>query len=276
MSGRVPAVGRPVFRLSVVALTRIARRTTRLTVGGHGLAAFDRLPFTDSHVRILFPQPGVAYPDDFDMRRISAVLPRAQWPRTRTFTIRGDVPAGTLTIDIVHHSGAGLVAGWLAGLSRGDEVLLQGPGGGYRPERWARWHLLAGDHVALPAITAALEAMAPGTPARVFIEVTDADDEQRMPTRANLDLTWLHRARGHDLVRAVTEARLPAGPAQGFVHGEGGAMRLLRRHLVDERGFDRDRLSISGYWRRGLNDETWRAVKAAEAAYGPLPAAGRP
>jgi NADPH-dependent ferric siderophore reductase len=54
---------------------------------------------------------------------------------------------------------------------------------------------------------------------------------------------------------------------QAFVHGEGGAMQDLRRHLLGDRGVAPDLLSISGYWRRGLDDEQWRDVKAAAADF---------
>ena len=45
-------------------------------------------------------------------------------------------------------------------------------------------------------------------------------------------------------------------------------MRSLRKHLVDERGVPRDDLSVSGYWRRGDDEEGFRVFKAAERAAG--------
>jgi hypothetical protein len=49
---------------------------------------------------------------------------------------------------------------------------------------------------------------------------------------------------------------------QAFVHGEAGYVADLRRHLITDRGIPRDRLSISGYWRRGKNEDGWQAEKA--------------
>jgi hypothetical protein len=43
-------------------------------------------------------------------------------------------------------------------------------------------------------------------------------------------------------------------------------VKLLRRHLLDERGVPRDALSISGYWRRGRDEDGFRQDKAAERA----------
>ena len=47
----------------------------------------------------------------------------------------------------------------------------------------------------------------------------------------------------------------------GFVHGEAAAVREIRRYLRVERGLGLDRLSVSGYWRLGHDDEGWRASK---------------
>jgi len=46
------------------------------------------------------------------------------------------------------------------------------------------------------------------------------------------------------------------------VHGEAGFVRHLRRWLLGEKAVPRERLSISGYWRAGVDDENWRAIKA--------------
>jgi hypothetical protein len=38
-------------------------------------------------------------------------------------------------------------------------------------------------------------------------------------------------------------------------------VKELRRHLRIERGIPLDQLSISGYWRLGVDDEGWRSAK---------------
>jgi NADPH-dependent ferric siderophore reductase len=78
-------------------------------------------------------------------------------------------------------------------------------------------------------------------------------------------LVWLHRSGaeqpGDLLVDAVAALDWPAGRADVFVHGEAGEVRTVRRHLIAERGIDRETASISPYWRRGQDDEAWRQVK---------------
>src|SRR6478672_2149532 len=66
---------------------------------------------------------------------------------------------------------------------------------------------------------------------------------------------------GVPLVDAVRSLPWPDDGVHGFVHGEAAAVRDIRRYLRVERGLGLDRLSVSGYWRLGHDDEGWRASK---------------
>ena len=59
----------------------------------------------------------------------------------------------------------------------------------------------------------------------------------------------------------MRELDLPPGDVQAFVHGEAGFVKELRRLLRVERGVPLARLSISGYWRRGVDEDGWQSVK---------------
>lgn len=267
MSRPVAARDCPVSRVRVLSIEKVAPRITRMIVGGPGISRFRHNHFTDAYARILFPVPGITYPTDFDMRVICAQLPRNWWPKTRTYTVRRvGGAARELAIDFLSHGRGGLTGAWLAGVRPGDEALLQGAGGGYRPDPAAGSHLLAGDEVALPAIAEALAALPAGAPAQVVIETESPADELPLPTSADAEVRWLHRGCSPRLLQAVRALPPGPGPVHAFVHGEGGAMRELRRHLLQERGLEPRSLSISGYWRCGKTDEGWRAEKAAERA----------
>lgn len=262
----ISAPERPLLRLALRRLEKVTPRMRRMVVAGPAVAQASPGPFTDTYVRLLLPRPGVIYPDDLDLRRIRAELPHAAWPRTRTYTVRSlDPVTAELAIDIHDHGFPGLTPSWLATLRIGDPVMMCDLRGRYRPGAEADWHLLVGDAVALPAIAVTLAAMAPGTRAKVIIEVADAAEEQSLPTAADCEIRWVHRARGEGLIEAVRSLDFDPGVVQAFVHGEGGSMQELRRFLLHERGLTKRSLSISGYWRRGLNDEQWRRAKAAAA-----------
>lgn len=264
-------MARRTTTLEVRRTERLTPHMIRVVAGGPDLATFPDTPYTDRYVKLVFPRPGVAYPEPFDIETIRSELPREQWPSTRTYTVRAlDRDAGELTIDFVHHGDAGLAGPWAAAARPGDVLRLLGPGGAYFPEPDADWHLMVGDESALPAIGAACERVPAGVPVTAVLEVADAAEEQPLACPGRLRVTWLHRdpAVPDRLVAAVRALEFPSGRVQAFVHGEAGFVRDVRRHLVDERGVARDRLSVSGYWRRGRDEDGWQADKAAERAAG--------
>ncbi|MEO3867853.1 siderophore-interacting protein [Nonomuraea sp. B12E4] len=243
----------------------ISRNMVRLVIGGDGLAGFATGGMSDHYVKLVFPCEGVDYPEPFNVRTCRETMPRELWPRLRTYTVRAwDPDTRELTLDFVVHGDSGLAGPWAARAEPGDEVLMLGPGGNYAPDPEAGWHLLVGDESALPAIAASLEALGAGALAHVLLEVDGPEDEQKLVTACDARITWIHRRDrpvGEALVRAVRELEFPEGDVHAFVHGEAGFVKELRRYLRLERGIGMDRLSISGYWRTGVDDEGWRAVK---------------
>ena len=236
---------------------------TRVVLGGDGLADFTAGEFTDHYVKMLFAPEGVTYPEPFDMQRIREELPREQWPRIRTYTVRR-WEAGELWIDVVIHGDEGIAGPWAASVRPGDEVRFMGPGGGYTPSPDADWHLLVGDESALPAIAASLEKLPEGARAHAFIEVSGPEEEQKLESAGDATITWLHRGTapvGASLVRAVTDLEFPPGRIHAFVHGEATFVKELRRLLFVDRGIPRDQVSISGYWRTGHDEDRWQATK---------------
>ncbi|UUN25909.1 siderophore-interacting protein [Streptomyces sp. FIT100] len=249
----------------VLRTERITPHMVRVVLGGEGLSSFATDGSTDAYVKVLFPVPGVSYPEPFDMARIREELPRDQWPSNRTYTVRAWDPVHReLTIDFVVHGDEGLAGPWAAHVRPGETVRLLGPGGGYAPDASADWYLLAGDESALPAIAAALEQMPTSAVVHAFVEISGPEEEQKIATPDGVTVTWLHRGArpvGEALTAAVRDLDFPDGDVHAFVHGEAGAVKELRRHLRLDRGIPAARLSISGYWRLGKSDEAWREIK---------------
>jgi NADPH-dependent ferric siderophore reductase len=254
-----------LHRARVDRVEQLTPHMVRVVFGGDGLAGFATGGMTDHYVKLLFPVPGAVYPEPFDLGRVRAEMPREQWPRTRTYTVRRWEPqTGELSIDFVVHGDEGLAGPWAANAKPGDELLFSGPGGAYAPDPQADWHLLAGDESALPAIAAALELLPDGALAHVFVEVASPLEEQKLETPGDAEITWLYRGSrriGEALVQAVAALDFPAGNLQAFVHGEAGFVKELRGLLRLERSVPREQLSISGYWRTGHDEDGWQAGK---------------
>jgi NADPH-dependent ferric siderophore reductase len=258
--GRKP---RKLYSAQVVRTERLTPHMQRVVLGGAGLAGFPAGTCTDHYVKLLFPAEGVTYPEPFDLERVRAEFPREQWPVTRTYTVRSwDPEHRELTVDFVIHGDEGLAGPWALRARPGDTVRFLGPGGAYRPDATADWHLLAGDESALPAIAAALEALPRGAVAHAFVEVAGPEEEQKIDS--DVEVTWLHRGDrpvGERLVDAVRGLAFPAGRVHAFVHGEAGWVKEVRRLLRVEHRVPREDLSISGYWRVGHDEDGWQASK---------------
>lgn len=225
------------------------------------------LPFTDHYVKILFPPAGADYVWPFDPEELRETRPAEQWPVTRTYTIRWYDPATReLAIDFVIHGDEGLAGPWAAKAQPGDEIGFFGPGGAYAPDATADAHLLVGDEAAVPAIAAALDKLGDDAQAMVFLEVADPEHEQPLRITGKTSVTWVHRNEhglgyGEALAQTVQATELPAGNLHGFIHGNAEMVKSLRRFLFVDKGIERSKVSISGYWRTGHTEDRWQATK---------------
>jgi len=274
--------GRPVHTFEVVRREELSPHLLRIVLGGSGFDTFVPNKFTDAYCKILFLRDDVnvgalATPLTLDS---FATLPPAQQPIVRTLTVRSvDVDRRELAVDFVTHGDHGVAGPWAQAARPGQPAYLMGPSGAYAPDPTADWHLLAGDESALPAIAAALDAMPSDAVGHVLVEVAGADDEIALNAPPKVKVRWIYRGGRADLVpedRAgdfapliaeVKELRWQPGQVQVFIHGEAQAvMHNLRPYIRRERGVDARWASISGYWRRGRTEETFRQWKAELAA----------
>ncbi len=270
--------GRPIHTFEVISTEQLAPHMIRLVLGGVGFDTFTPGDYTDSYVKIVIVAPDVdivSLPHPLTLDSFN-VLPENKRPAVRTYTVRSvDDSLRQIAIDFVVHGEQGVAGPWAAAAQPGQPAYLMGPSGAYAPDPAADWHLLAGDESGLPAISAALEALPPNAIGKAFIEVSGPDDEIALTAPDGVDVHWIYRGGRADLVGEdkagdhaplVTEVKemlwLP-GQVQVFAHGEAQAvMHNLRPYLRKERGVEAKWASISGYWRRGRTEETFRQWKA--------------
>jgi NADPH-dependent ferric siderophore reductase len=260
-------VDRVSTNLTVTSTELVTPVLRRVWFRSDDLSAFAGSDFTDRYVKLVFPIPGVTYPQPLDMRTLRGTMPAEDLPVVRTYTaLFPDLEAGTVAIDFVVHGDEGVAGPWAAAAQPGDTLLVNGPGGGYRPEPDADWHLLAGDESAIPAITAALAALPDDAVVRLVLLVDSAGHEPKLDLPGGAEVSFVHRddAAGEGaLEAAVRDVDWLDGRVQAFVHGEAEeVMHGIRPYLLKERALDRDQVSISGYWRRGRTEEGFRAWKS--------------
>ena len=270
--------GRPVHTFEVLRSERLTPHIIRVVLGGSGFDTFVPNDFTDAYVKVVFVKGTVdvcARPQPLTLDSFNE-LPVEHRPLVRTFTVRSvDTKRRELAIEFVVHGDHGVAGPWALAATPGQPAYLMGPSGAYAPDPAADWHLMAGDEAALPAISAALEALPDNAIGKVFIEVAGPDDEIPLKSPPGVGVNWIYRGGRADLVQehkagdhapliaAVKEANWLPGQVQVFIHGEAQAvMHNLRPYIRKERGVDAKwASSISGYWRRGRTEETFRQWK---------------
>ncbi|SDD57197.1 siderophore-interacting protein [Nocardioides lianchengensis] len=231
--------------LVVTATERLSPGMVRVRFRSDDLSAFAGSTDTDRYVKLVLGTP--------------------EEPVVRTYTaLNPDVATGTLDIDFVVHGDEGYAGPWAAAAKPGDVLEVRGPGSGYAPDPTADWHLLAGDEAGLPAIRAALEALPADAVGHAVVEAYGADHVQPLTGPAGVEVRWVLDG---DLEGAVRALPWREGRVQVFAHGEAQVtMHGLRPYLLKERGVPRQDASISGYWRRGRTEETFRVWKQELAA----------
>ncbi len=239
-----PRAPRPVRAVQVIRTEQLTPAMVRVIVGGDDLAEIPDLAHTDHYVKLKFGDV------------------------TRTYTIRWfDRAAREMALDFVVHGAEGLAGPWAANAKPGDLLEFQGPGGKWSPNPEVDVHVFVGDESAIPAIAAALEAMPAQARAQVYLEVASAAERQELPVTEHTDVHWIHRDEhrmgyGEALTYAVESVPWPEGKVEAFVHGNADMVKPLRHHLFNVLKVPRNRVSISGYWRTGLNEDGWQSSKA--------------
>lgn len=231
----------------MISSERLSPSLVRVRFGGPGFAEFQDRPETDKYVKLQFTTP-----------------PPESHPVTRTYTVRRvDAASQALDIDFVVHGDEGLAAPWAAAARPGALLSLSGPGGGYRPNPDAAWHLFAGDLSAVPAIAAGLEALPADAVGTAIIETDSEEAILELAAPTGVEVRWIVDP-AHDtelLADAVRALPWRDGHVDVFAHGERESMKALRRVFFDERGLERGQVSLSGYWARGRTEDRFQAEK---------------
>lgn len=262
---RKPRAPRPQAVLTVQDSEWLNPSMVRVTAGGPGFSAFRSNEFTDKYVKIVFVDPELGLEPPYDLAALRETLPAERMPVTRTYTVRRVEPERQrLAIDFVVHGTEGIAGPWAAGAKPGDTLVLSGAGGAYAPDPDDDWHLFLGDESALPAIGSALEALPREARGIAYLEAEHRDDALDQAAPAGVRINWLDRP-GPGTKPGLLADALASGPwlpgrVGVFAHGERESMKALRP-VLKERDLGGGRLSLSGYWAYGRNENRFQAEK---------------
>lgn len=243
----------PFRRVSVVRTERLASRLVRVTVSGTGLAGF-AADEPAASVRFLFgPEPAVE-PEIPEWTGNEFLLADGSRPVIRTLTPRRwDEAAGELSVDIVDH-GHGPMSTWAASAEPGWPTALSGTGRGYTFADGVDRLVLIGDESAVPAMGQLSEVAPTGVEVVVHVVAFDPSAEHRIDGAAERECRWTSVEGIEQLTDryAQVAADIDDSPTTGWwVAGEAAAVQRVRKLLFDERGVERSRATVRGYWKRG-------------------------
>ncbi|MEU2181530.1 siderophore-interacting protein [Streptomyces thermolilacinus] len=274
------------FPLQVVATRRLGPSLVRVTFTGAGdedLSGFAS-GGRDQSLSLFLPHPGQPEPvlppvvdgDLYGALGAWRAMPDDVRAVMRSYTVReqrrGADGTTEVDIDFAVHEDGGPACRWALAASEGDRVAVLGPavadntGVRFQLPEDADEVLMWGDETALPAASAILEWLPAGTRAQVWLEVPHAGDRLELRTSADATVTWLVREEGAPpAADAVRAAEVSGAAPYVWLAGESGSVKALRRHFVNERGFDRRRVTFVGYWRKGVSEDALREAPDADA-----------
>ncbi|WP_433547596.1 siderophore-interacting protein [Streptomyces sp. CA-294286] len=269
-----------LFRLTVLRTERLSPSLLRVTFGGEGrdgrggdsLDAF-RSGGRDQSLSLFLPHPGQPEPvlppetdpDWFTSYRTMDAGVRAVM---RSYTVRAQrtQPTPEIDIDFALHPDGGPACRWAEQAAPGHRVAVLGPavpdntGVRFRPAPDTDHVVLWADETALPAASAALEQLPADMPVTAWITVQHPRDAIGLKAPAGARITYLVRdEQAPGPAEALAAAELPDAVAPYvWIAGEASCVRALRRHFVNDRGYDRRRITFTGYWRQGLTEDGLR------------------
>jgi len=274
-----------LIHLTVLRTERLSAHWLRVTLGGGEVEKFRPMGF-DQWFRLFLPIGG-----DAGLERVPAKansmfgylkflrIPDGERPVLRNYTVRAYRAATTdagaeIDVDFVLHGSAadgtaGPASRWAETCSPGEHVLIIDEGLAFNPQRGTDRVVLVGDETALPAIAgicASLPATAVGT---AIIEVPSEEDALTFPHPDGVDVVWITRppgtAPGALALAALAKTALPDAPFHAYAAGEQSLASGARKHLVGDRGVDKNSVSFCGYWKLGAASPASKAAREAAA-----------
>jgi NADPH-dependent ferric siderophore reductase len=227
---RVQRVRHEVRRreVEVRRVERLSPHYVAVTFAGESLADFASEGF-DDHVKFMFDAGA------------GELVRRDYTPR------RFDRDKGELTIEFLLHE-EGEACEWAARAEPGMAAVIGGPKSSMVIPVDYRWHLLAGDAAALPAIHRRLEELPEGTEAIVRVQLDDPADRRDLVSAARLDVAWL--SADEDLASHLRVLPLPESEGFAWCAGEAASMASVREVLLVERRHPREAMRVAAYWKK--------------------------
>jgi len=277
-----------LVHLTVLRTERLSPHWMRITLGGGEIDRFTHMGY-DQWFRIFLPLGG-----DEGLERLPAKahkllgylkylrIPDGVRPVMRNYSVRAFRPAqdgrdAELDVDFVLHGSAadgtaGPASRWAETCAAGESVVIIDEGLAFNPERGTDRVLLVADETGIPAIASICASLPTAATGIAIIEAPRAEDALEFDKPAGIDVRWIIRDPADrpgepalSALSALSPSELPASPFHAYIVGEQSLPTGARRHLVNDRGLDKNLVSFCGYWRVGAASPTPKSQIATGA-----------
>lgn len=222
------------WAVTVVAARDVTEHVRRITVASPKFAEYERAG-SDEYFGLLVPRDG-------------------ERPALRWYTMRAVRPeVCEMDVDVVVHGDDGPGSAWAVRAVPGDTVDMRLGGAEYTQLPQAgEVHLVVADETSLPAVAALSDDLAQVTDPGVVVALAETPTVEHagdLATTFHVE----HLVRGGErpgtlLIPAVQALDVPRLD-YAWICGESKMAATLRRHVINDRGLDRKRITFSGYWR---------------------------
>lgn len=274
-----------LIHLTVLRTERLSAHWIRVTLGGGEVEKFRPMGF-DQWFRLFLPIGG-----DSALERVPAKanklfgylkflrIPDGERPVMRNYSVRAYRPAtadsgAEIDVDFVLHGSAaegtaGPASRWAETCAAGEHVLIIDEGLTFNPQRGTDRVMLVGDETALPAIASICSSLPSSATGVAIIEVPADEDALPFPHPEGIEIVWITRPHtalpGTLALAALRETALPDAPFHAYAAGEQALASGARKHLVGERGVDKNAVSFCGYWKIGAASPASKAAREVAA-----------
>lgn len=165
---------------------------------------------------------------------------------------------GVFELRIHLYPGKGIGLQWANSLRAGDPVVFWGPQGDF-VTRPGPYHLFLGEETATLAFQPMIQALDDAAPVYALLE---SDHETgAIPVDGVRHLQRVFRrgasaVASQTMLDALSAMELPGQPGRAYIAGEARTCQLVRRHLINQRGWPRTAIEIKPFWavgKRGLH-----------------------
>ncbi|SEC24027.1 siderophore-interacting protein [Microbacterium hydrocarbonoxydans] len=274
-----------LIHLSVIRTERLSEHWMRVTLGGGEIEKFRPMGF-DQWFRLFLPIGGDAGLDRVPAKANKMFgylkflrIPDGERPVMRNYSVRAYRPAiagsgAEIDVDFVLHGTAadgtaGPASRWAETCAPGEHVLIIDEGLTFNPQRGIDRVVLVGDETALPAIASICASLPADATGMAIVEVPSDEDALEFPHPVGIEVVWIVRpesvAPGALALARLAETALPEAPFHAYAAGEQSLAAGVRKHLVGERGVDKNAVSFCGYWKIGASSPASKTAREAAA-----------